>query len=145
MTNLCKSIFFWRFAEAVRLSTHHEIYSLLFPIRFARATIESSTESKEFIFVMLQCCLLPGLIRILGWLCWSLYVYVILTYLSLFLNRMNVKLFRITKKLEYRLQFISFCLQRFSTKSKGTSGTLQDIFTLDSFIDMFPSQNAILD
>ena len=83
--------------------------------------------------------------NILGWLCRSFHLYEILAYLSLFLNRMNVKLFRITKKLEYRLQFISFWLQRLSTKSKVTSGTLQDIFTLDSFIDMFSSQNAILD
>ena len=83
--------------------------------------------------------------NILGWLCRFLYVYEILAYLSLFLNRMNVKLFRITKKLEYRLQFTSFCVQRFSTKSKVTSGTLQDIFTLDSFIDMFSRQNTILD
>ena len=58
---------------------------------------------------------------------------------------MNVKLFRITKKLEYRLQFTSFCVQRFSTKSKVTSGTLQDILTLDSLIDMFSRQNTILD
>ena len=64
------------------------------------------------------------------------------TYLSPFLTRMNVNLFRMTRKLEYLLQGKSNLLQRSSTKSNVTSGILQDIFTLDSLIDMFPNHRT---
>ena len=123
------------------MSTHQDIESFLSPIRFARALIESSTACNEPIFVILQCCLLPDLARTLLEMI-SLLNFSQETYLSPFLKRMNVNLFRMTRKLEYLLQGKSSSLQRSSTKSKVTSGILQDIFTLESLIDMFTNQKT---